>query len=90
MKRDYLVCYDIADPKRLQKVHRRVANEAEFIQLSVYHLSADQESLEAFVAALDELIDQHADDVRIYPLSLSAELETWGRERRVNGLYLLE
>ena len=90
MKRDYLVCYDIAEPRRLQRVHRHVANEAEFIQMSVYRLSADRESLKAFVAALDELICQNADDVRIYPLSPSVELETWGRERRVAGLYFLE
>jgi len=90
MPRDYIVCYDIADPRRLQRVHRYVANEAEFLQKSVYRLSADKASLKGFVSVLEELICPRTDDVRLYPLSSRVTLETWGKEVSLAGIHLLE
>lgn len=89
MQNSYIVCYDIADPRRLQRVHSFIANEAEFLQRSVYHLSVKKESLADFVSALDELICDTEDDVRIYPLPTRAKLEIWGKEHCLAGVYLL-
>lgn len=68
----YLVCYDIANPKRLGRVHRRIVKHAVFIQLSVYYLRGNRQALEALLDDLREVIDEHHDDVRAYsvrPLS---------------------
>ncbi|MEX0618075.1 MAG: CRISPR-associated endonuclease Cas2 [Pseudohongiellaceae bacterium] len=68
----YLVCYDIADPRRLGRVHRRIIKHAMFIQLSVYYLQGDRQALEALLNDLQDVIDEGYDDVRAYavrPLS---------------------
>lgn len=68
----YLVCYDIANPKRLGRVHRRILKHAVFVQLSVYYLQGNERALAALLADLQEVIDEDYDDVRAYavrPLS---------------------
>jgi len=68
----YLVCYDIADPRRLQRVHRRMIRHALFVQLSVYYLQGDRAALDRLLDDLQEVIDERYDDVRAYsvrPLS---------------------
>lgn len=72
----YLVCYDIADPKRLGRVHRRIVKHAMFVQLSVYYLQGDRQVLEALLEDLREVIDEGCDDVRAYPVrQLSGALQ---------------
>ncbi len=90
MSREYIVCYDIKEPARLQRIHRYVADKAEFMQFSVYRLSADQAQLKEFVSVLNALICQKSDDVRIYPLSPAIKFETWGREHCIAGVSLLQ
>ena len=85
----YLVCYDISEPRRLQRVHRYVSNEAEFLQKSVYKLSADNREFEKFVVSLENIINSKTDDVRIYPLSPSITIEIWGRHNRPSGIHIL-
>ncbi len=68
----YLVCYDIADPVRLVRVHRRVVKRALFVQLSVYYLQGEKQDLDALLDDLQGVIDESYDDVRAYrvrPLS---------------------
>lgn len=89
MSREYMVCYDITEPARLQKIHRYVANNAEFMQLSVYRLSADQTQFREFVSVLNTLICPKNDDVRIYPLSPTIKPEIWGRKHGIDGVNLL-
>lgn len=72
----YLVCYDIADPKRLARVHRRVIRHAMFIQLSVYYLQGDRRVLETLLSELQDVIDERCDDVRVYTVrQLSGALQ---------------
>lgn len=62
----YLICYDIADPKRLAKVHRRAVRHAAFVQYSVYYLNGDKEDLEIMLGDIQDVIDDGEDDVRAY------------------------
>ncbi len=62
----YLICYDITNPKRLGRVHRRIIKHAMFIQFSVYYLEGDQQDLKALLDDLQEVIDEGRDDVRAY------------------------
>ena len=65
----YLVCYDIADPRRLGKVHRRAVHHAAFVQYSVYYLRGDQSALENMLNDIQDVIDDAEDDVRAYSVA---------------------
>ncbi|MDF1589021.1 MAG: CRISPR-associated endonuclease Cas2 [Gammaproteobacteria bacterium] len=73
----YLVCYDIADPRRLGRVHRRMVKHAVFIQLSVYYLKGDKKDLNNLLDELQHLMDERYDDIRAYqvkPLSEALQI----------------
>jgi len=67
-KRKYLICYDIANPKRLQKVHRVVCRYAIMIQYSVYLAELNQTQHDALLITLAHIIDKKKDDIRLYPI----------------------
>jgi CRISPR-associated protein Cas2 len=72
----WLLAYDIRDPKRLQRVSRYINKEALRLQFSVYVLKGNREQIEQVMAQLRQLIDEKADDVRIYPLTENTRI--WG------------
>jgi len=65
---NWLLCYDIADPRRLQRVHRFMKDHGWPLQYSVFQLKASDVQLDALVEDLERLIEPAADDIRIYPL----------------------
>jgi CRISPR-associated protein Cas2 len=68
----YLVCYDIANPKRLGRVHRIAVKHAALLQYSVYYLIGSKSDLDKMLSEIQEVIDDREDDVRGYtvePLS---------------------
>jgi CRISPR-associated protein Cas2 len=68
----FLICYDIANPKRLGRVHRRAVKHAAFVQYSVYYLIGAKSDLDAMLGDIQDVIDDDQDDVRAYtvePLS---------------------
>ncbi len=77
----YLICYDIADRRRLGRVHRCIVRHAVFVQLSVYYLRGDRRALDALLDELRGLIDEKTDDVRVYavePLQNALQLgQSW-------------
>ncbi len=81
---NWLICYDIANPKRLQRIHYRVARKAMPVQYSVYLFHGSAGQLEALFAELETLIHPKEDDIRAYPVPPKPELETSGRPW-VNG-----
>lgn len=68
MKAAYLVCYDIADPRRLSRVFRLLKGIGRHLQYSVFHCVLTWQQLTGLEAELKELIEEKEDDVRIYPL----------------------
>lgn len=68
MKADYLICYDIADPKRLGRVYRFMAGNGRHLQYSVFHCTLTWQELQVIKESLSNLIDEEKDDIRIYPL----------------------
>ncbi|RMF80843.1 MAG: CRISPR-associated endonuclease Cas2 [Nitrospirae bacterium] len=64
----YLICYDIADPKRLVRVHRYLKGEALALQYSVFFGRFTTAQIAHLEDGLAERIDPKEDDVRIYPL----------------------
>ncbi len=66
-KFDFLVCYDIADAKRLSKVAKTLEKEAIRIQKSIfYYLDGSVDEIEELVKTLEQIIDADSDDIRIY------------------------
>lgn len=76
MKRfNFLVCYDIADAKRLQKIAKLLESFSIRIQFSLYYcmdVSADE--MKELVKKLDDLMNQDEDDVCIYKVDKTKSL----------------
>lgn len=64
----YLICYDIADPRRLVRVHKFLRTRAYAVQYSVFVGRLTRKALAMVMAGLAKRIDSSRDDVRIYPL----------------------
>ena len=64
----YLICYDIADPRRLQRVHYYLKARALAVQYSVFFGRFSRERLDRLLSELPGIIKAAEDDVRIYPV----------------------
>jgi len=85
----FLICYDIANPKRLGKVHRRAVAHASFVQYSIYYLQGDQKMLDAMLADIKAVIDETQDDVRAYSIEPLKEAIQLGQSCIPDGIYLV-
>jgi len=65
---EFVVCYDIADPKRLARLFRYLKKIALPLQYSVFLFSGDDRQLDRLLAGAVRLIDAAEDDLRAYPL----------------------
>ncbi|WP_295544438.1 CRISPR-associated endonuclease Cas2 [uncultured Thiohalocapsa sp.] len=79
-RRPYLLAYDIADPKRLVRVHRRVRNHGLPLQYSVFLVVGTTHDLDRLLAELDDIIQPNEDDIRVYPLPLTFDAHAYGRQ----------
>ena len=68
MSRTFVIGYDIADPRRLQRVHREMCKHAAPLEYSVFLLVGSENDRQKCLAAMANLIDPDADDIRCYPL----------------------
>lgn len=68
MRSNYLICYDIRDPKRLGRVLRLMKANGLHVEYSVFYCSLTWPELQSLKRALISLIDDEKDDVRLYPL----------------------
>jgi CRISPR-associated protein Cas2 len=78
MKAEYLVCYDIANPRRLGRVYRFMAGKGKHLQYSVFHCSLTWQELQMMKEKLSALIDDEEDDIRIYPLPSGGKVIAMG------------
>ena len=65
---DYIICYDIADPRRLGRIHRALKKQATPVQAAVFLFCGSDQQLQRCLDELQRLMDPHADDIRAYPL----------------------
>lgn len=72
--RRHILCYDIGDPKRLSRVHRRVKRDAMALQYSVFDCHLNEMALKRLINDLRKLIDERDDDIRLYGPRLDAPL----------------
>lgn len=88
MENWYLLCYDIADKRRLQRVHRHMKNAGIPLQYSVFLLNMNSVDLILLLDELQELIEDDSDDVRAYPISPTIDYVALGRQGMGNGMLL--
>ena len=82
----HLVCYDIAEPRRLGKVHRFLKKTAIPLQYSVFLVLANKPGLIDILSGIRELIDEGEDDVRAYPLPKRLDYVHLGRQLFPEGM----
>lgn len=63
MRTTYLVCYDIADDKRLRRVFKLCRNYGDHLQFSVFECDLDPAEKVRLETALGDLIDHAQDQV---------------------------
>jgi CRISPR-associated protein Cas2 len=83
MRSRYLVCYDIAHPKRLGRVFRYLKMRGVHLQYSVFLCSLTWPELQGLKAELARRIDPEEDDVRIYPLPSEGKVTALGLAARI-------
>jgi CRISPR-associated protein Cas2 len=84
----WLVTYDIAHPKRLARVFKRLKKEGVPIQYSVFAIEASNLKMGQLMATIKTLIDAKADDVRAYRLPANAWRATLGSALLPEDLWL--
>lgn len=77
MNERFLLCYDIANPKRLQRFQRQIRKQAWMLQYSVYLGRLPKAELDRLINRLPTLISP-SDDVRLYRISAQQSLHWWG------------
>jgi CRISPR-associated protein Cas2 len=87
--RAYLIAYDIADPRRLARVHRCLKREAVPVQYSVFLTRTTPSQLQRIKDAVATEIDEREDDVRFYLVPDRTEVTVFGRKPLPEGVLLL-
>lgn len=82
----WLIAYDIADPRRLRRVHAAVSRESWRLQYSLYWTPLDGRALRGMAAEIERLIDPRADDVRFYAFPDHAFCRLWGPKPWTEGV----
>ena len=84
----WVVCYDIADRKRLLRVHRITKKHGLPLQYSVFMVEASVPQLLQLLTQLRSVIVPAVDDVRAYLWTVDAEVHVLGRGILPDGLLL--
>lgn len=83
---DWVIGYDIANPKRLAKVYRRMCAHATPLEYSVFLLVGGERAKESCLAEVEKLINRKEDDVRCYPLPARGYQTRIGRASLPEGI----
>lgn len=68
MRRLYVVCYDIADRRRLARVAKVMEGFGDRVQESVFECHMNEGGLRDMQHAVADILDAETDHVRYYPL----------------------
>lgn len=83
---DWVIGYDIANPRRLAKVYRRMCGYATPLEYSVFLLVGSEREKEHCLAEVSALINSKEDDVRCYPLPSRGYQARIGRASLPEGI----
>lgn len=65
-QQNFLICYDITNSKRLQRLQRLVSKDCFQLQYSVYYATLYPQAMDKLIEKIEKIINRHHDDVRIY------------------------
>jgi len=86
--REYIISYDIADPKRLGRIHRMIKRLAMPLQYSVFYTRMSERQRDKLTDLLENKINPKEDDIRIYPLPNGYNVQYLGQNPFGEGLQL--
>ena len=86
----YMFCYDIADPKRLGKVHRLMKKSGIAVQKSIFFIQGTELQMKALLEDLGKFIKPKYDDIRAYPVESPDKVWTTGGVLESYPLIVLE
>lgn len=85
---NYLICYDIANPKRLAKVHKCTIKAAAFVQYSIYYFEGSEQQLNLLLNQIKQHINNKEDDLKAYPIPALQQAIHIGRHWLPEGIFL--
>lgn len=83
-----LLCYDIRDPRRLGRVYQRARRVGIPLQYSVFYLETTRSRLNILLDDIASVIDEKADDVRVYTIGGMQDIEQIGERILPEGILL--
>lgn len=88
MKHIYLICYDVAEPKRLRKVYKTMQGVGESLQYSVFRCELSPVERQKLIELLWEILNLAEDRLLVANLGISdsrgiESLQYWGTPREV-------
>lgn len=89
LSRGWLIAYDIADPRRLGRLHAFVKKHALPVQYSLYYCEASPARMDALMRRIEKYIDPRHDDVRAYQVPANPRIFSLGRGALPDGAALL-
>jgi CRISPR-associated protein Cas2 len=73
--KDFLICYDISDTKRLAKMAKLLEKESIRIQKSqFFYLGASKQDMINLVNGIKDIVNKDEDDVRVYQVNKDKSL----------------
>jgi CRISPR-associated protein Cas2 len=84
-----LLCYDISNPRRLARVHRRVRRAGLSLQYSLFYLEMGAPQVDELLRDLAALIHEDEDDLRLYAVGAAAGIEQFGQAFMPQGISLM-
>ncbi len=86
----FLISYDIADPKRLGRVHRRLKQAGLPVQYSVFSVITTRSRVIRLLSRIEGLMDVREDDLRCYTLPARIECTTLGKQLFPEDVFLFD
>lgn len=86
--RRWLIAYDIADRRRLQRTHKLLSGRALALQKSVFLFRGGQEQAEQLREELAAQLNPREDDLRLYPLPANGRIIALGRTALPEDIFL--
>lgn len=84
----WFVAYDIREPRRLRRVHRRVRRDGVALQYSGFAVQANEARLTTLLDHLKTIIHEGVDDLRAYHLPARCQVWRLGRQAWPDGVTL--
>lgn len=87
-KHNWLIGYDIANPRRLNRVRHRIIKDAIPVQYSLYLYHGSQSDTQNLLDELAGLMDTYEDDLRAYPIPIHPEINLIGQHGMPSDIIL--